>query len=124
MPEPIPLADPAGSADAVAGPRCAARWPAPPTRRSSRSCWGAVPDDHDLYLAGFGGDDHQSLRLMLSRATDVAGMAKMALAAPISQNDTEGVRLLLEAGADPRRYADDDGAPASAACEAAAARCS
>ena len=26
---------------------------------------GAVPDDHDLYLAGFGGDDHESLRLLL-----------------------------------------------------------
>jgi ankyrin repeat protein len=85
---------------------------------------GAVPDDHDLYLAGFGGDDHQSLRLLLRHATDVPGMAEMALAAPISQNDTEGVRLLLEAGADPRRYADDNGAPASAAYEAVRAGCS
>ena len=85
---------------------------------------GAVPDDHDLYLAGFGGDDHESLRLMLGHATDVAGMAEMALAAPISLNDTEGVRLLLEAGADPRRYADDDGAPASAAWEAVQSGCS
>jgi ankyrin repeat protein len=31
----------------------------------------------------------------------------MALAAPISLNDAEGVHLLLEAGADPNRYADD-----------------
>jgi hypothetical protein len=85
---------------------------------------GAVPDDHDLYLAGFGGDDHDSLRLMLAHATDVAGVAKMALAAPISQDDTEGVRLLLEAGADPRRYADDDGRPASAAYEAVRSECS
>ena len=85
---------------------------------------GAVPDDHDLYLAGFGGDDHESLRLMLGHATDVAGMTEMALAAPISLNDTEGVRLLLEAGADPRRYADDDGAPASAAWEAVQSGCS
>ena len=46
------------------------------------------------------------------------------MAAPISQNDTEGVRLLLEAGADPRRYADDDGAPASAAYEAVRSGCS
>jgi ankyrin repeat protein len=85
---------------------------------------GAVPDDHDLYLAGFGGDEHESLRLMLGHATDVAQLAEMALAAPISQNDTEGVRLLLEAGADPRRYADDDGAAASAAYEAVQSGCS
>jgi ankyrin repeat protein len=85
---------------------------------------GAVPDDHDLYLAGFGGDDHESLRLMLSHAADVAGIAEMALAAPLSLDDAEGVRLLLEAGADPRRYADDDGAPASAAWEAVQSDCS
>jgi ankyrin repeat protein len=85
---------------------------------------GAVPDDHDLYLAGFGGDEHESLRLMLRHATDVAQLAEMALAAPISLNDTEGVRLLLEAGADPHRYADDDGAPASAAYEAVRCGCS
>ena len=85
---------------------------------------GAVPDDHDLYLAGFGGDEHESLRLMLAHVPDVAGVAEMALAAPISQNDTEGVRLLLEAGADPRRYLDDDGAPASAAYEAIESGCS
>ncbi len=85
---------------------------------------GAVPDDHDLYLAGFGGDGHQSLRMMLEHTGDVAGIAEMALAAPLSQNDAEGVRLLLEAGADPRRYADDDGAPASAAYEAVQSGCS
>lgn len=85
---------------------------------------GAVPDDHDLYLAGFGGDEHESLRLMLRHATDVGQLAEMALAAPISLNDTEGVRLLLEAGADPRRYANDDGAPASAVYEAVRSGCS
>ncbi len=85
---------------------------------------GAGPDDDDLYLAGFGGDDHQSLRLLLGRATDVAGIAQKALAAPLSLHDTEGVRLLLEAGADPRRYADDDGSPASAAYEAVRSGCS
>jgi ankyrin repeat protein len=62
---------------------------------------GAVPDDHDLYLACFAEDDHQCLRLLLGYATDVAGTT--ALAAPISTGDTVGVRLLLEAGADPRR---------------------
>src|ERR1035438_7909958 len=72
---------------------------------------GAVPGDHDLYLAGFGDDNHECLRLLLRHATDIAEMARMALAAPISTNDTEGVRLLLEAGADPSRYADDDASP-------------
>jgi ankyrin repeat protein len=62
---------------------------------------GAAPDDHDLYLACFGDDDHQSLRLLLERMPNIA--ATTALAAPISTGDTEGVRLLLEAGADPRR---------------------
>ena len=85
---------------------------------------GAGPDDDDLYLAGFGGDDHQSLRLLLGRATDVTGIAQKALAAPLSLHDTEGVRLLLEAGADPRRYADDNGSPASAAYEAVRSGCS
>jgi ankyrin repeat protein len=85
---------------------------------------GAVPDDSDLYLAGFGGDDHQSLRLLLSHAADVAGLARMALAAPVSLNDAEGVRLLLDAGADPRRYADDDGSPASAVYETVRSGCS
>jgi ankyrin repeat protein len=64
---------------------------------------GAEPDDHDLYLAG---------------------TAEMALAAPISQDDAEGARLLLEAGADPNHYADDDGAPASALYEAVRSGCS
>ena len=67
---------------------------------------GAVPDDDDLYLAGFG-DDHETLRLLLSGSADISEIARMALAAPISGNDAEGVRLLLEAGADPRRYLDD-----------------
>lgn len=29
---------------------------------------GAVPDDHDLYLACFGDDERESLRLLLARA--------------------------------------------------------
>lgn len=71
---------------------------------------GAVPEDHDLYLAGFA-DDHLCLRMLLDTGIDVRAIARMALAAPISQHDAEGVRLLLEAGADPRQYHDDDGEP-------------
>jgi ankyrin repeat protein len=72
---------------------------------------GAVPDDRDLYLAGFAGDEHETLRLLLDHAQDVAGTARSALAAPISNGDVEGVRLLLAAGADPNQYADDASDP-------------
>lgn len=70
---------------------------------------GATPDDRDLYLAGFAPDRHELLPLLLARVPDVSEVARMALAAPISGNDVEGVRLLLEAGADPGRFVDDDG---------------
>src|SRR5262249_24089821 len=53
----------------------------------------------------------------------VRGTAEQALAAPISQRDLESVRLLLEAGADPRRYRDDDGDPAPAVRAARRAGC-
>ncbi len=48
----------------------------------------------------------------------------MALAAPISTNYTEGARLLLEAGADPNRYADDSAPPSPAVYAAVRAGCS
>jgi ankyrin repeat protein len=72
---------------------------------------GAVPSDRDLYHAGFA-DDHEILRLLLDHTDDVAGTARSAVAAPLSRGDTEGVRLLLDAGADPNRYADDAEEPA------------
>jgi len=62
---------------------------------------GAVPDDHDLYLVGFTEDDHQCMRLLLDHSSNMADST--ALAAPVSMGDIEGVRLLLEAGADPNR---------------------
>jgi ankyrin repeat protein len=70
---------------------------------------GATPDDRDLYLAGFAHDRHQLLPLLLERVPNLREIAEMALAAPISNDDVEGVRLLLQAGADPGRYVDDDG---------------
>ena len=59
---------------------------------------GARPDDHVLYLAAFE-SDHECLRLVLPYAPDIA--ATTALSAPISTGDVAGVRLLLDAGADP-----------------------
>lgn len=73
---------------------------------------GAVPDDRDLYLAGFAGDEHQTLRLLLEHTDDVAGTARTALGAQIDNGDIEGVRLLLDAGADPNRFADEADEPA------------
>jgi hypothetical protein len=84
---------------------------------------GAVVEDHDLYLVAFGDDGHRCLRLLLDHTTDVAEIARMALAAPISTSDVEGVRLLLDAGADPRRYLTDDERPGSAVYEAISAGC-
>jgi ankyrin repeat protein len=83
---------------------------------------GALPDDDCLYLSGFAQDDHRCLRLLL-QAGNTADLARMALAAPISSNDTDGVRLLLEAGADPRRYLDDDQEPTPAAYAAVRSGC-
>jgi Ankyrin repeats (3 copies)/Ankyrin repeat len=84
---------------------------------------GAVPEDHDLYLAGFGDDGHGCLRLLLDHTTDVAAIATTALAAPISSNDLDGVRLLLDAGADPRRYVADDAPPSPVVFDAVRLGC-
>jgi len=70
---------------------------------------GARIEDDDIYLAAFS-RDRGCLRLLLDHA-DVAATARKALSAPISTRDTDGVRMLLEAGADPRRFASDDGVP-------------
>jgi ankyrin repeat protein len=83
---------------------------------------GVVPDDHDLYLAGFAHDRHELLPLLVAHSP-VAEIAEQALAAPISNGDTESVRVLLAAGADPRRYRDDDGRPAPVVPAAIEARC-
>lgn len=84
---------------------------------------GAVPDAEDLYLVGFSRNAPQVLRLMLEHVTDIADTAGKAFAAAIFKGDTEGVRALVHAGADPRRFRDDDGRPGSALHSAIAARC-
>jgi ankyrin repeat protein len=66
---------------------------------------GARPDDHVLYLAAFE-SDHECLRLLLPYAPDIA--ATTALSAPISTGNVAGVRLLLDAGADPNHLLDAD----------------
>jgi ankyrin repeat protein len=123
-------ADPNGRTGGQAGHggwtplRCAVGGAANPLITSLLLERGAVPADDDLYLAAFGDDNHECLRLLLARAADVAQLARMALAAPISTNDTQGVRLLLEAGADPDRYADDADSPAPAVYAAVRSGCS
>jgi len=123
-------ADPNGSTGGLGGHggwtplRCAVAGAANPLITRLLLERGAVPGDHDLYLAGFGEDGHECLRLLVAHTADVSQIARMALAAPISTNDTEGVRLLLEAGADPHRYADDADSPAPAVYAAVRSGCS
>ena len=64
---------------------------------------GARPDDHVLYLAAFE-TSHECLRLLLPYAPDIASTT--AVSAPISTGDVAGVRLLLDAGADPNHLLD------------------
>lgn len=61
---------------------------------------GAIPDDDTLYLSAFF-PDHECLRLLLSANGTLN--KTFALTAPISTGNIEGVRLLLEAGADPKQ---------------------
>jgi len=123
-------ADPNGRAGGRSGHggwtplRCAVAGAANPLITSLLLDRGAVPGDHDLYLAGFGADGHECLRLLLGHTADVGQVARMALAAPISTDDTEGARLLLAAGADPNRYADDADSPAPAVYAAVRSGCS
>jgi ankyrin repeat protein len=123
-------ADPGGSTGGQGGHggwtplRCAVAGAANPLITRLLLERGAVPGDHDLYLAGFGDDNHECLRLLLGQAADIAPIARMALAAPISINDTEGALLLLEAGADPSHYADDATPPSPPVYAAVRSGCS
>lgn len=84
---------------------------------------GAVVQDDDLYLAAFGGDDHGCLRAMLDHAG--AADAEVALSAPLSGGgELLATSMLLEAGADPRRFAAEPGQPSSAVYFAVQSGCS
>jgi ankyrin repeat protein len=86
---------------------------------------GATVADHDLYLAGFAtGGEQWCLRLLLEYTRNLRAIAAQALAAPISLDDVEGTRVLLDADADPERYRDDDNRPAAVVLAALAAGCS
>jgi ankyrin repeat protein len=86
---------------------------------------GATVADDDLYLAGFAtGGEPWCLRLLFEYTPEVGAIAEKALAAPISLDDVDAVRALLDAGADPRRYRDDDGQPTGVVTAAVAAGCS
>src|SRR5262245_30800882 len=84
---------------------------------------GARPTDDDLYLAGFAHDRHELLPLLLAHIATPAELSH-AFAAPISNNDIDSVQLLLEAGADPRVYRDDDGKSVPVVWSATKAGCS
>jgi hypothetical protein len=79
---------------------------------------GAPVGDHDLYLAGFAREAARCVALLLGAVPGVAALAAQALAAPVSTGDVEVARRLLEAGADPARYRDDDGRPGGAVAAA------
>jgi Ankyrin repeats (3 copies)/Ankyrin repeat len=86
---------------------------------------GAEVADHDLYLGGFtSGGGEWCLRLLIEHTPDVGAIAEQALAAPLSLDDVGGVRVLLEAGADPSRYRDDEGTPTAVIPAAIDAGCS
>lgn len=85
---------------------------------------GAVPNDHDLYLAGFAHDCQALLPLLLAHVTHPRETIEQAPAAPIRNDDLASVRLLLETGADPNRYKDDDGQPVPILWAAVRAGCS
>jgi ankyrin repeat protein len=98
--------------------RCAVAGAANPAITGLLLDRGATPGDHDLYLACFGDDNRESLRLLLEHAPDMRHST--VLAAPVSTGDTEAVRLLLHAGADPNQpLPRDDGDPSWPAVYAA-----
>src|SRR5205085_662682 len=80
-------------------------------------------DDDVLYNAGFAVDVARCLRLLIDHGANLAELTEQALAAPVSTNNLQAVRVLLEAGADPACYRDDDGHPASIVPAALAAGC-
>jgi ankyrin repeat protein len=102
-------ADPGGRVGCASGwspLRCAVAGEANPAIARLLLSHGAVPDEHDIYLACFGNDERASLRLLLAHMPAPPGGD--VLAAPISGGDTATVRLLLEAGVDASQPAQAD----------------
>jgi ankyrin repeat protein len=63
-------------------------------------------------MAGFADDTETwCLRRLLDHTPDVRAIAAQAFAPPIGSNDIAALRLLLDAGADPNRYRNDDDQP-------------
>ncbi len=79
---------------------------------------GAQVEDHDLYLAGFAAEPESCVALLLEYVPRPDLIAQQALAPPIGSNNLALLRLLLDAGADPNRYRDDDGRAAGAVAAA------
>jgi ankyrin repeat protein len=84
---------------------------------------GAVPGDEDLYLAGFAQDRHELLALLVAHVENLQAVAEHALAAAVGTRDVESARILVDAGADARRYRDDDGEPVPVLWDAVRGRC-
>jgi hypothetical protein len=93
-----PAARPDGESDQWSPLLCAVAGAPNPAITGLLLEYGARPDDHVLYLAAFE-TGHECLRRLLPYAPDIASAT--ALSAPISTGDVAGVRLLLDAGADP-----------------------
>lgn len=84
---------------------------------------GATPDDETLYDAGWAADPARLLAVLIEHGANVRELAEHALAAPIASKNLKAARMLLQAGADPRRYRNDDGDPVSVIAEALQAGC-
>ena len=86
---------------------------------------GARPGDRDLYLLAFSDRCHASMQLLLDHMPDAETTVTTGLTTPIGRNDIRTLRIMLDGGADPRRYRNgDDDQSTSPAYDAVTHRCS